>query len=78
MPKKFSWNQSCCERCWADEIGWRTDPETGIGRLIEPVRRLSPEDTSAKVCAFCGNPTWVGIFVRRDPQTVPYPTEETE
>ena len=27
-------------------------------------------------CAYCGHPTTLGIFVRDDPATVPYPTEE--
>ena len=32
----------------------------------------------ARVCCTCGYPTWVGIFVRRDPNTVRYPAEDDD
>ena len=63
-----NWNQPQCERCWVDQ---HTNSD---GTIREPVRVRDVE--GARVCAFCGYPTWAGIFVRADPSAVPYPEEE--
>ena len=58
----FSWTQPVCEKCWEKEYGERV-----------PTKLLSPE---VECCALCGVPTSSGIYIRRDPQTVPYPAEK--
>ena len=62
---RLSWTQPICETCW------KRPPihDTG-GPEIEPARLLSPEKEK---CAFCGDETESGIYVRRDPLTVNFP-----
>lgn len=61
---KRSWTHPICERDWVIRQGFR-----------QPVRLRDPADqrSGAEVCAFCGYPTWAGIFTRADPKEVPYP-----
>lgn len=69
---KFSWNQPICERCWIERDGnWTED---GI-RI--PVR-LSADQVKVCRCSYCGHPTFVGIFIRDDPDYVPYPCAEED
>jgi hypothetical protein len=59
-----SWTQPFCERCWFAE---------NPGRL--PVRFALPTEP-AKQCCECGEPTVAGIYIRRDPAKVPFPSSE--
>lgn len=70
---KYSWNQPICERCWIlREYNWM--PE---GEIRLPVRVMDGT-TEVHQCAYCGFPTFVGIFVRDDPDSVKFPREETD
>lgn len=62
---KFGWTQATCERCWVERQGFR-----------QPTRVRDEFHTGAEPCAFCGRPTWVGIYTRADPAKVPYPRIE--
>lgn len=57
-----SWTQPVCDECWAKE-----NPDRVPVRLIHPERER---------CCMCGKATTSGIYVRKHPATVPYPTEE--
>lgn len=66
----MSWTQPMCERDWIKQQSkWDGDVLLSI-RI--PVIVL---DRGIEQCAWCGEPTVVGIFVRVDPSTVPYPRE---
>jgi len=56
-----SWSQPMCLRCWVDRHPDGRPPVT----LVTP-----PPDR----CAWCGRPTFAGIYVRADPSTLPYPS----
>lgn len=56
----MSFTQPICEECWWEQHA--SDP----ARLREDVR-------DDEICAFCGRPTFSGIYVRVDPSTVPFP-----
>ena len=62
MARDHGWTHPQCERCWVDE---HTDDE---GRVPVPCRVI---DGTARMCCFCGYPTWAGIYVRFDPEKVP-------
>lgn len=54
------------------------DPESTLSSYLvvrEPVRFKGPEADNVKQCGFCGNPTWVGIFIRQDLNTIDFPPE---
>ena len=51
-----AWNHSMCEACW---VAYNPDRW--------PVRVIDLD--VAHICCFCGDPTWVGIFVREDPDS---------
>lgn len=64
-------NAACCERCWCIREGeWEhmpTDPE--LQRLVnlrQPVMIRPDIDFRVETCAFCGWPTFCGIFVRTE------------
>ena len=64
-PHRLSWQAPCCERCWITDVGARPG-----GEIEVPVRLTEPD---IETCAFCGNLTIFGVYVRRDPTTLPYP-----
>ncbi len=61
MGKWGSWSQPICDVCWRQREGDRI-----------PVRIVTrpPER-----CAFCGDPTTSGIYVRIDPALVLHPRQ---
>lgn len=59
----MKWTQPLCAACWAATYPHR-----------DQIRVTTPE---IEQCCVCGHPTRAGIYVRRDPATVPYPTTET-
>ncbi len=61
----MGWTQPQCGPCWMKE-----NPGRQATALIHDVR----ED---EICCTCGMVTHSGIYVRKDPKLVPYPTEET-
>lgn len=64
----MTWTQPICEKCWVEqEAKWEGE------RLVEirtPHKVIGPD---MEQCAWCGQPTIVGIYKRADPETVPYP-----
>lgn len=78
MTGEYSWTQPCCEACWIDEHGeWDMDSDEAevwqhLVSCRQPVMSL---EAGLERCAFCGRPTVVGIYVRHDPNDVPYPAK---
>ena len=56
---RIGWTWPLCRWCWERKNGER-----------EPVHMIDPK---AEVCAWCGNLTEAGIYVRMDPEKVRYP-----
>lgn len=69
----MSWNQPMCERCWINKN--TTVHDDGSETIRRPFLMVG-EHVTAEQCAWCGNQTIVGMFVREDPATLPYPTLE--
>jgi len=63
---KLSWNQPICDEDWE---------QRNPGRV--PVT-IAEEYRETERCAFCGQETRSGIFVRQDPATVAYPHVEED
>ena len=59
---RLSWTQPICNECWYEQ-----EPDRYPTRLKSPAKER---------CAFCGADTRSGIYVRRDPNTVPFPAEK--
>lgn len=57
--RRYSWTQAICHACWNERNPDR--PSSGVNPGYE------------ETCAYCGEPTTSGIYVRDDPETVPYP-----
>ena len=57
---EWSWNQPICNLCWQEK-----NPERNPYRLKTA---LTKEET----CAYCGNKTRSGIYVRDDPANVEF------
>lgn len=78
----LSWNTAMCERCWIDRRGVWVPGDGAAEVLAElpiPVRLKLPDgEMPVERCGWCGSPTFVGIFVRVDPTTIPWPSEEPD
>jgi hypothetical protein len=61
-------NAPTCERCWVDRHATTTEESTTVPI---PTRRADGF-TPARVCGFCGNPTWAGILERVALSEVPF------
>jgi hypothetical protein len=59
---RYSWTQAICEMCWTMK-----EP----GRV--PIKLRIPD---AEKCAYCGEDTDAGIYVRDDPMNVQFPREK--
>lgn len=73
--RKLSWSQPQCEACWIHLNA--TEGPQGIEGVRRPTVLLM-EHTQLEMCAWCGHPTIMGIYVRVDPSTVPYPRTEED
>lgn len=62
--KRYSWTQPVCDDCWNAEYPDRSPVRLRAG-LVE-------------TCCKCGLPTRGGIYIRVDPQTIPFPTNEKD
>lgn len=71
--RRLSWDQPCCESCWFELEGqWDGDRLVSVRRPVHsPLRRLGLGEVVR--CAWCGAPTFAGIYVRADPATLPFP-----
>lgn len=58
----MGWTQPVCQTCWD-----RENPDR------EAITIKLPDQ---EVCCLCGNETADGIYVRKDPSTVPYPATD--
>lgn len=72
MTMKLTWNQACCEQCWLTDVGRTEDDE-----VRRPVRVVG-DALRLEQCSFCGRHTIFGVYVRRDPATVPFPRVEED
>ena len=75
---KPSWTHPQCEQCWIEHNSYY-EPARGVVVRV-PHRMIDPDPDKAKVeqCAWCGNETVVGIYVREDPANVQYPAMEDD
>lgn len=77
----MQWTHPMCEACWVNERGtWERLPD-GSGEYLSALRMpvlLRRDDPKVEQCAYCGRPTFVGLFVRADPTTLPFPAKEDE
>lgn len=58
----MTWTQPLCRACWN-----RDRPHDQPHVLTEP---------KTEICCMCGHETRDGIYVRYNPNAVPYPTED--
>lgn len=73
---RWSWNQPCCEACWVSLEG-EHDEYNNLRALRVPVIVMPEKDGAfLDACAWCGQPTFIGIYRREDPHKVPYPAWE--
>lgn len=71
-----NWTQPCCEACWINrEAKWEELPD-GREKLVAIRRPVMVKGGMVERCAFCGNPTFLGIYVRENPAEVPYPMQD--
>lgn len=70
----MSFTQPVCDPCWVEEHSeWA---ETSDGEMV-PVSYSIPtvmKGYPLELCCLCGRHTISGIYIRRDPRAVPYPT----
>lgn len=72
----MNWNQPVCEQCWITEHAiYALDTRGVVGVKLPTVVRGN--DVEVEQCCRCGSPTIMGVYVRIDPRTVPYPKEDT-
>lgn len=75
----MNWNQPICEACWIVNEGvWVQHPDDEVPVLQSVRKPVLFREAGIEQCCVCGNPTIVGIYVRKDPTTVPFPKGETE
>lgn len=74
----MNWTQPLCEACWVKK--YSVIPGMSNGRratlLRLPHRVVLPDETPLEICAYCGALTFVGIYIRAHPATVPYPSDD--
>ncbi len=61
----MQWTHPQCNTCWEKENPGRT-----------PHRLSLTLSVGEETCCTCGVSTKSGIYIRRDPKTVPYPAPE--
>lgn len=61
----MTWTQPLCDDCWDKEH--EDDPEHRSNRS---------KRGDVETCCMCGRLNMSGIYVRRDPATVPYPRDK--
>lgn len=73
-----SWTQPQCERCWATHESTGGIPGVRAPESVRLPVRFRPEVRSAEPeqCAWCGFPTWAGIYRRADPATLAFPADD--
>ena len=77
--RETSWSQPQCERCYVDENGmWEVDPSTGNRILIYVSDPVRSGGNPLECCATCGTATISGIYIERNPLSVPFPRYSDE
>lgn len=61
---KKAWTNPICDHCWCMEEGERIPHRVFTGKPAK--------------CCVCGCDTISGIWVRKDPETVPFPAYEDD
>lgn len=75
-PIKYSWTQPICERCWVDKHAvWEKSPDGTEVLIRMPVRANTHK---VEQCAYCGQVTLFGVYVREDPKLVAFPQPKDE
>lgn len=75
----LSWTQPCCERCWIDaegEFDLGVDEHSVWEHLVSLRRPMLVRNPPIERCAWCGGATFIGLYRRADPATVPYPARK--
>lgn len=72
-----------CEKCWLDENTiWEPEGVDEDGNIVSRLSGIAiPESLipgKVHICCMCADLTIVGLFVERDPESVPYVSEEIE
>ena len=73
-----NWTQPICEACWIDKEGQWEEIDEVHSRLVTLRQPVMTREAGLHQCALCGGPTFVGIFQRIDPATVPYPALDSD
>lgn len=72
-----NWTQPQCEACWIEKNTEIREIDGEAHTVVrQPTTFKNPDNPSIEQCAWCGRMTIMGIFVRVDPTTVPFPSEE--
>ena len=64
----MNWTQPICAARWNQDYGSTRDPQ----RLVD----IATDETGGgdlERCCYCNKPTCSGLYVRLDPETVPWP-----
>lgn len=70
-----NWNQPICEMCWIERNSeWEEHPD-GFDVLVSIRQPVTVKNSGIETCCYCGDPTVVGIYIRKDPDEVNYPKE---
>jgi hypothetical protein len=67
-----------CEACWISETAERLPDADGVMLICHVPIPVRAATVGLEVCCNCGNATISGIYVKRDPETVKYPTLDDE
>jgi hypothetical protein len=65
-----NWDQPQCEQCWIE----RNSSVDGTTMSVRRPHVLL--ETQIEICAWCGKTTIMGVYVRADPASVPFPDGE--
>lgn len=73
--KNYSFTQPVCTNCWMED---NTSVVDGEPKVRIPIRATANEQwiDDLEICCKCGHATTSRVFIRIDPSTVDYPTED--
>ena len=69
-----NFTQPICDPCWLRSMGqWEEDEDGNYIPISYPIPTIV-SGHPLEMCCMCGDHTIAGIYIRRDPAHVPYPT----